>query len=147
MINDFLVKLAALATIGTITEEEYQNIYSIIIEAKNRQKQVVCKKLAEILNEQYKGKLVHEHIGGYHCFGYPKFEGDTDRIYVYFKPYYTYYEDSDKIESRFKDYGYTTLREDEIETRIQPITFDEMKELIKTFKMINPEVIMKHFEK
>lgn len=147
MISDFLTNLAVLATAGTITEEEYTKIYNIIIEAKRRQEQTIYEELAETLNERYKGKLVYEHIGAYCCFGYPKFKGDTDRINMYLKPYYTYYEDSGKIESRFKDYNYTTIRKDEIETRIQPITFDEMKELVKTFKMVDPEAIMKYFEK
>lgn len=149
MIPDFLVRLTNLCTNGTINQDEYTDIYNIIIKAKQRQEQAVYKELAETLNEQYKGKLVHEHIGAYHCFGYPKFEGDTDRINMYLKPYYIYiyYEDSEKIESRFKDYNYTTLREDEMETRIQPITFDEMKELVKTFKMVDPEAIMKYFGK
>lgn len=147
MIPDFLVNLSSLATAGVITQEEYRDIYNIIIKAKERQEQTIYKELAETLNEQYKGKLVHEHVGRYHCLGYPKFKGDTDRICMYFKPYYTYYESSDKIESRFKDYSYTTLQKDEIETRIQPITLDEMKELIKTFKMVDVEAIMKRFEK
>lgn len=147
MIPDFLTNLAVLATAGAITQKEYSDIYKIIIKAKQRQEQTVHKELAENLNERYKGKLVYEHIGSYHCFGYPKFEGDTDRINMYLKPYYTYYEDSRKIESRFKDYNHTTIRESEIETRIQPITFDEMKELVKTFKMVDSEAIMKYFEK
>lgn len=147
MISDFLTNLAVLATAGTITEKEYSDIYNIIIKAKQRQEQTIYKELAETLNEQYKGKLVYEHIGAYYCFGYPKFEGDIDRINMYLKPYYTYYEDSGKIESRFKDYNYATLRKDEIETRIQPITLDEMKELIKTFKMVDSETIIKYFEK
>lgn len=147
MIPDFLVNLSSLATAGSITEEEYRDIYNIIIKAKQRQEQTVYKELAETLNERYKGKLVYEHIGAYHCFGYPKFEGDTDRINMYLKPYYTYYEDSGKIESRFKNYSYTTIRKDEIETRIQPITLDEMKKLIKTFKMVDIEYVMKRFEK
>lgn len=146
MIREFLVNLSVLATTGTITEEEYRDIYNIIIKAKQRQEQTVYKELAETLNEQYKGKLVHEHVGSYHCFGYPKFKGDTDRINMYLKPYYTYYEDSGKIESRFKDYNYTTILKGEIETRIRPITFDEMKELIKTFKTVDSEAIMKYFE-
>lgn len=66
---------------------------------------------------------------------------------MYCKPYYTYHESSDKIVSSFKDDNYTIIREDEIETRIQPITFDEMKELVKTFKMVDSEAIMKYFEK
>ena len=107
----------------------------------------LSKELAETLNERYKGKLLYEHIGAYYCFGYPKFEGDVDRINMYLKPYYTYYEDSRKIESRLKDYNYTTIREDEIETRIQPITFDEMKEIVKTFKGVDVEYVMKRFEK
>ena len=147
MIPDFLIRLTNLCTNGTINQDEYTDIYNIIIKAKQRQEQTVYKELAKTLNEQYKDKLVHEHVGRYHCFGYPKFKGDADRIYMYLKPYYTYYEDFDKIESRFKDYNYTTLREDEIETRIQPITLDKMKELIKTFKMVDSEAIMKHFEK
>lgn len=147
MIPDFLTNLAVLATAGTITEKEYSDIYNIIIKAKQRQEQTVYKELAQTLNEQYKGKLVYEHIGRYHCFGYPKFEGDVDRINMYLKPYYAYYEGSDKIESRFKDYDYAILRKDEIETRIQPITLDEMKELVKTFKMVDSEAIMKYFEK
>lgn len=147
MIPDFLVRLSSLCTNGVITQNEYTTIYNIIIEADRRQKSSVYKELAEKLNEQYKDKLVHEHVGHYHCFGYPTFKADTDRILMYFKPYYTYFKDSGKIESRFKDYNYTSLREDEIETRIQPITFDEMKELIKTFKMVDVESIMKYFEK
>ena len=147
MIRDFLVNLAALATDESITEKEYRDIYNIIIKAKQRQEQTVYKELAETLNERYKGKLVYEHIGAYCCFGYPKFEGDIDRINMYLKPYYTYYEDSGKIESRFKNYNHTTIRKDEIETRIQPITFDEMKELVKTFKGVDVEYVMKRFEK
>ena len=147
MIRDFLVNLAALATDESITEKEYRDIYNIIIKAKQRQEQTVYKELAETLNERYKGKLVYEHIGAYCCFGYPKFEGDTDRINMYLKPYYTYYEDSRKIESRLKDYNHTTIRKDEIETRIQPITFNEMRELVKTFKGVDVEYVMKRFEK
>jgi len=147
MIPDFLVRLANLATNGTITHNEYTTIYNIITEADRRQKSSVYKELAEKLNEQYKGKLVHEHVGCYHCFGYPTFKADTDRIIMYFKPYYTYFEDSGKIESRFKDHNYTSFREDEIDTRIRPVTLEEMKELIKTFKMVNVEAIMKYFEK
>lgn len=147
MISDFLVRLSILATNGIITEDEYRDIYNIIINAKQRQENSVYKELAEKLNEQYKDKLVHEHVGHYHCFGYPTFKADTDRIIMYFKPYYTYFEDSGKIESRFKDHNYTSFRKDEIENRIQPITFDEMKELVKTFKMVDVENIMKYFEK
>lgn len=147
MIRDFLVSLAGLATSGAITEGEYRNIYNIIIEAKHRQEQTVYKELAETLNEQYKGKLVHEHVGHYHCFGYPTFKSNTDRIIMYFKPYYTYFSDSDKIESRFKKYNYTSLEKDEINTRIKPITLEEMKEIINTFEGVDAEYVMKRFEK
>ena len=147
MIPDFLVKLANLATNGTITEDEYRDIYNIIINAKQRQENSVYKELAEKLNEQYKGKLVHEHVGHYHCFGYPTFKADTDRIIMYFKPYYTYFKDSGKIESRFKDNNYISFRKDEIDTRIKPITLEEMKEFVKTFEMVDMEAIMKYFEK
>lgn len=36
MIRDFLVSLSSLATAGGITEEEYSDIYKIIIKAKQR---------------------------------------------------------------------------------------------------------------
>ena len=146
MISDFLVRLAGLCTNGVITQNEYTTIYNIIIEADHRQKSSVYKELAEKLNEQYKGKLVHEHVGCYHCFGYPKFEADTDRIYIYFKPYYTYFNDSDKIESRFKKYNYTTIREDEIETRIKPITLEEMREMLNTFEGVDVEYVLNMFK-
>ena len=118
MISDFLVTLVNLATNGIITQDEYTTVYNIITEAKRRQKNSVYKELAEKLNEQYKGKLVHDHVGCYHCFGYPTFKVEIDRIIMYFKPYYTYFNDSDKIESRFKKYSYTSLRDDEINTGI-----------------------------
>ena len=146
MIPDFLVKLASLCTNGVITHNEYTTIYNIIIEADRRQKSSVYKELAEKLNEQYKGKLVHESVGRYHCFGYPTFKADTDRIMMYFKPYYTYFKDSGKIESRFKNYNYTSLREDEIDTRIRPITLEEMEELLKTFEGVNVEYILNMFK-
>lgn len=145
MIPDFLVRLANLATNGTITQDEYTAIYNIIIEAKHRQKSSVYKELAEKLNEQYKDKLVCEHIGCYHCFGYPTFKADTDRIMMYFKPYYTYFKDTGKIESRFKDYNYTSLREDEIDTRIKPTTLEEMKEMLNTFEGVNVEYVLNKF--
>lgn len=147
MIHDFLVKLACLATNSVITEEEYRDIYNIITKAKQRQENSVYEELAEKLNEQYKGKLVYEHVGHYHCFGYPTFKADTDWIEMYFKPYYTYFNDSDRIESRFKKYNFTRFRKDEIDTRIRPVTLEEMKELVKTFEMADVEAIMKHFEK
>ena len=78
MIHDFLVNLSVLATNGTITEEEYRDIYDIIIKAKQRQEQTAYKELAEKLNEQYKNKLVYEHVGCYHCFGYPTFKAEID---------------------------------------------------------------------
>ena len=146
MIPDFLVKLASLCTNGVITHNEYTTIYNIIIEADRRQKSSVYKELAEKLNEQYKGKLVHEHVGHYHCFGYPTFKADTDRIMMYFKPYYTYFKDSGRIESRFKNYNYTSLREDEIDTRIRPITLEEMEELLKTFEGVNVEYVLNMFK-
>ena len=146
MIPDFLVKLASLCTNGVITHNEYTTIYNIIIEADRRQKNSVYKELAEKLNEQYKGKLVHESVGCYHCFGYPTFKADTDRIMMYFKPYYTYFKDSGKIESRFKNYNYTSLREDEIDTRICPITLEEMEELLKTFEGVNVEYVLNMFK-
>ena len=146
MIPDFLVRLTNLATNGTITQDEYTTIYNIIIEAQRRQESSVYKELAENLNEQYKGKLVCEHIGCYHCFGYPTFKADTDRIDMYFKPYYTYFNDSDKIESRFKKYNFTCLREDEIDARIRPITLEEMEELLKTFKGVNVEYVLNMFK-
>jgi hypothetical protein len=145
MIPDFLVRLTNLATNGTITHDEYTTIYNIVIEADRRQKSSVYKELAEKLNEQYKDKLVYEHIGCYHCFGYPKFEADTDRIMMYFKPYYTYFNDSDKIESRFKKYNYTSLREDEIDARIRPITLEEMREMLNTFEGIDIEYVLNKF--
>lgn len=145
MIPDFLTNLSVLATNGTITEEEYRDIYNIIIKAKQRQEQTVYKELAEKLNEQYKGKLVCEHVGDYHCFGYPKFKADTDRIMMYLKPYYTYFKGLNKIESRFKDYDYTSLREDEIDTRIKPITLEELEEIIKTFEGIDVEYVLNKF--
>ena len=145
MIHDFLVRLAGLCTNGIITQNEYSTIYDIIIEAKRRQESSVYKELAEKLNEQYKGKLVHEHEGCYHCFGYPKFKADTDRIMMYFKPYYTYFNDSDKIESRFKKYNYTSLRDDEINTRIKPITLEEMEEILKTFEGVDVEYVLNKF--
>lgn len=146
MISDFLVRLANLATNGTITQDEYTTIYNIIIEAERRQKSSVYKELAEKLNEQYKGKLVHEHVGCYHCFGYPTFKADTDRIKMYFKPYYVYFKDPGRIESRFKDYNYTSLREDEIDTRIRPITLEEMEELLKTFEGVDVEYVLNKFK-
>lgn len=146
MIPDFLVRLASLCTNGVITQNEYTTIYNIIIEADHRQKSSVYKELAEKLNEQYKGKLVHESVGCYHCFGYPTFKADTDRIMMYFKPYYTYFKDSGKIESRFKNYDYTSLREDEIDTRIRPITLEEMEELLKTFEGVNVEYVLNMFK-
>lgn len=82
MIHDFLVRLAGLCTNGVVTQNEYTTIYNIIIEAQRRQESSVYKELAEKLNEQYKGKLVHESVGCYHCFGYPTFKADTDRIYI-----------------------------------------------------------------
>lgn len=146
MIPDFLVRLSILATNGTITEDEYRDIYNIIMSAKQRQESSVYKELAEKLNKQYKGKLVCEHIGCYHCFGYPTFKADTDRIMMYFKPYYTYFKDSGKIESRFKDYNYTSLRKDEIDTRIKPITLEKMEEMLKTFEGVNVEYILNKFK-
>lgn len=146
MIPDFLVRLSNLATNGTITCNEYTTIYNIIMEADHRQKSSVYKELAEKLNEQYKGKLVHEHVGGYHCFGYPTFKADIDRIMMYFKPYYTYVKEPSRIESRFKDYNYTSLREDEINTRIKPITLEEMKEMLNTFEGVNVEYVLNKFK-
>lgn len=146
MLPDFLVRLSVLATNGVITEKEYRDIYNIIIKAKQRQEQIVYKELAEKLSEQYKDKLVHEHVGHYHCFGYPTFKADTDRIIMYFKPYYTYFKDSSKIESRFKDYNYTSLREDEINTRIKPITLEEMREMLNTFEGVDVEYILNKFK-
>ena len=145
MIPDFLVRLTNLATNGTITQDEYTAIYDIIMGANRRQKSSVYKELAENLNEQYKDKLVCEHIGCYHCFGYPTFKADTDRIMMYFKPYYTYFKDTGRIESRFKDYNYTSLREDEIDTRIKPITLEEMKEMLNTFEGVNVEYVLNKF--
>ena len=146
MICDFLVRLAGLCTNGTITQDEYTTIYNIFIEAERRQKSSVYVELAEKLNEQYKGKLVCEHIGCYHCFGYSTFKADTDRIDMYFKPYYTYFNDSDKIESRFKKYNFTCLREDEIDARIRPITLEEMEEILKTFEGVNVEYVLNKFK-
>lgn len=146
MIPDFLTNLSVLATNGTITEAEYRDIYNIIIKAKQRQEQTVYKELAEKLNEQYKDKLVHEHVGHYHCFGYPTFKADTDRIIMYFKPYYTYFKDSGKIESRFKDNNYTSFRKDEIDTRIKPITLEEMRKIINTFEGVNVEYVLNKFK-
>lgn len=142
---DFLVRLTNLATNGTITQDEYTTIYNIVTEAEHRQKSSVYKELAEKLNEQYKGELVCEHVGHYHCFGYPKFKADTDRIMMYLKPYYTYFKGLNKIESRFKDYDYTSLREDEIDTRIKPITLEELEEIIKTFEGIDVEYVLNKF--
>ena len=146
MIHDFLVNLSVLATAGTITEEEYRDIYNIIMEAKRRQEQTTYKELAEKLNEQYKNKLVHDHVGCYHCFGYPTFKVEIDRIIMYFKPYYTYFNDSDKIESRFKKYNYTSLRDDEINTRIKPITLEEMREMLNTFEGVDVEYVLNKFK-
>lgn len=146
MIPDFLVRLTSLCTNGVITQNEYTTIYNIIIEAKRRQESSVYKELAEKLNEQYKGKLVHEHVGRYHCFGYPTFKADTDRIEMYLKPYYAYFNDSDRIESRFKKYNFTRFREDEINTRIKPITLEEMREMLKTFEGVNVEYILNKFK-
>lgn len=146
MIHDFLVNLSILATNGTIIEEEYRDIYNIIMKAKQRQEQTTYKELAEKLNEQYKNKLVHEHVGCYQCFGYPKFKADTDRIEMYLKPYYTYFNDSDRIESRFKKYNFTRFREDEITTRIKPITLEEMREMLNTFEGVNVEYILNKFK-
>lgn len=146
MIPDFLVRLANLATNGIITHNEYTTIYDIIIEAERRQKSSIYKELAEKLNEQYKGKLVHEHVGCYHCFGYPTFKADTDRIEMYLKPYYTYFNDSDRIESRFKKYNFTCLREDEIDARIRPITLEEMREMLNTFEGVDVEYVLNKFK-
>ena len=146
MIPHFLVNLSILATNGIITQDEYSDIYNIIMKAQQRQEQTTYKELVEKLNEQYKGKLVHDHVGCYHCFGYPKFEADTDRIMMYFKPYYTYFNDSNKIESRFKKYNYTSLRDDEINTRIKPIILEEMKEMLNTFEGVNVEYILNKFK-
>lgn len=146
MIHDFLVNLSVLATNGTITEEEYRDIYNIIMKAKQRQEQTTYKELAEKLNEQYKGKLVYEHVGCYHCFGYPTFKADADRIMIYFKPYYTYFKDPDKIESRFKKYNYTSLRDDEINTRIKSITLEEMREMLNTFEGVDVEYVLNKFK-
>lgn len=146
MISDFLVRLAGLCTNGVITQNEYTTIYNIFIEAERRQKNSVYKELAEKLNEQYKGKLVHEHVGCYQCFGYPTFKADTDRIEMYFKPYYTYFNDSDKIESRFKRYNFTCLREDEIDVRIRSITLEEMEEILKTFEGVDVEYVLNKFK-
>ena len=146
MISDFLVTLVNLATNGIITQDEYTTVYNIIIEAKRRQKNSVYKELAEKLNEQYKGKLVHDHVGCYHCFGYPTFKVEIDRIIMYFKPYYTYFNDSDKIESRFKKYSYTSLRDDEINTRIKPITLEEMREMLNTFEGVDVEYVLNKFK-
>ena len=146
MIPHFLVNLSVLATNGIITQDEYSDIYNIIMKAKQRQEQTTYKELVEKLNEQYKGKLVHDHVGCYHCFGYPTFKVEIDRIMMYFKPYYTYFNDSDKIESRFKKYNYTSLRGDEINTRIKPITLEEMREMLNTFEGVNVEYILNKFK-
>lgn len=146
MIPHFLVNLSILATNGIITQDEYSDIYNIIMKAKQRQEQTTYKELVEKLNEQYKGKLVHDHVGCYHCFGYPTFKVEIDRIMMYFKPYYTYFNDSDKIESRFKKYNYTSLRGDEINTRIKPITLEEMREMLNTFEGVNVEYILNKFK-
>ena len=146
MIPHFLVNLSILATNGIITQDEYSDIYNIIMKAQQRQEQTTYKELVEKLNEQYKGKLVHDHVGCYHCFGYPTFKVEIDRIIMYFKPYYTYFNDSDKIESRFKRYNYTSLRGDEINTRIKPITLEEMREMLNTFEGVNVEYILNKFK-
>ena len=146
MISDFLVRLSILATNGIITEDEYRDIYNIITNAKQRQENSVYKELAEKLNEQYKDKLVCEHVGHYHCFGYPTFKAETDRIIMYFKLYYTYFKDSGKIESRIKDYNYTSFRKDEIDTRIKPITLEEMREMLNTFEGVDVEYILNKFK-
>ena len=146
MIPHFLVNLSVLATNGIITQDEYSDIYNIIMKAQQRQEQTTYKELVEKLNEQYKGKLVHDHVGCYHCFGYPTFKVEIDRIMMYFKPYYTYFNDSDKIESRFKKYNYTSLRGDEINTRIKPITLEEMREMLNTFEGVNVEYILNKFK-
>ena len=146
MIPHFLVNLSILATNGIITQDEYSDIYNIIMKAQQRQEQTTYKELVEKLNEQYKGKLVHDHVGCYHCFGYPTFKVEIDRIMMYFKPYYTYFNDSDKIESRFKKYNYTSLRGDEINTRIKPITLEEMREMLNTFEGVNVEYILNKFK-
>ena len=146
MIPDFLVRLSNLAINGIITQDEYSDIYNIMMKAQQRQEQTTYKELVEKLNEQYKGKLGHDHVGCYHCFGYPTFKVDIDRIIMYFKPYYTYFNDSDKIESRFKKYNYTSLRGDEINTRIKPITLEEMREMLNTFEGVNVEYILNKFK-
>ncbi len=145
MIPDFLVRLTNLATNGTITQDEYTTIYDIIIGADRRQKSSVYKELAENLNEQYKGKLVCEHVGNYHGFGYPTFKADTDRIMMYLKPYYVYFKGLGKTESKFKVYDYTSIREDEIDTRIRPITLEEMREMLNTFEGIDVEYVLNKF--
>lgn len=146
MIPDFLVNLSILATNGIITQDEYSDIYNIIIKAQQRREQTTYKELVEKLNEQYKGKLVHDHVGCYHCFGYPTFKVEIDRIMMYFKPYYAYFKDPDKIESRFKKYNYTSLRDDEINTRIKPITLEEMREMLNTFEGVNVEYVLNKFK-
>lgn len=146
MIHDFLVRLSSLCTNGIITQNEYSTIYDIIIEAERRQKSSVCAELVEKLNEQYKDKLIYEHVGSYHCFGYPTFKADTDWIEVYFKPYYTYFNDSDRIESRFKKYSFTRFRTDEIATRIKPVTLEEMREILNTFEGVNVEYVLNKFK-
>ena len=145
MIPDFLMRLVNLATNGTITQDEYNTIYNIIMEAKRRQESSIYKELAEKLNEQYKGKLVYERVGCYHYFGYPTFKADIDRIMMYFEPYYVYFKDTGKIESRFKDYNYTSLRDDEY-TRIKPITLEEMREMLNTFEGVNVEYVLNKFK-
>lgn len=146
MIPHFLVNLSILATNGIITQDEYSDIYNIIMKAQQRQEQTTYKELVEKLNEQYKGKLVHDHVGCYHCFGYPTFKVEIDRIMMYFKPYYTYFNDSNKIKSRFKKYNYTSLRDDEINTRIKPTTLEEMEEMLNTFEGVNVEYVLNKFK-
>ena len=119
----------------TVTNGELQDILS----------QYPKDATAEKLNEQYKYKLVCEHVGHYHCFGYSTFKTDTDRIIMYFKPYYTYFKDSGKIESRFKDYNYNSFKKDEINTRIKPITLEEMREMLNTFEGVNVEYVLNKF--
>lgn len=146
MINDILIKLSALCTNNSITNEEYTNIYNILMEAKDRQSKPFFKNLSKKLNEQYKDKLVYEHSGGLHSFGYPIFEAKSDRICMYVKPHYRYNKDFRSIESRFSDFHYTTIWENDCDTRIKPITIEEMEQILKTLEGVDAEYILNKFK-
>ena len=147
MIEDFLIRLCALAESNIISSTDYTTIYDIMMEAKKRQNLPTFEALAEKLSKQYEGKLLYEDIGSYHSFGYPKFEAHPDSIGVYLKPYYCYFNDSKSVESRFKNYKYMNLWENECDTRIKPMTLEEMEDMLKTFEGVNVEYVINKFKR